>query len=205
MLCIATLHFWLLWRELGHGDNTYNFLHSFGRGHVCGNLSRRPHLIPGPVALFTLFLLTSPARAEELKNWFGDPFFHIGNGFPRCPVPRGPLLSEAEMRAESHSRIERGTSCWMAGECAQPNAYLYDAGIADAIRERMGQDPALRDASVWITVKRRFVWAEGCVTQAGQAARIEDLLKQVPEVERVFVDVMTGSDEKPPYPVLEGK
>ncbi len=139
------------------------------------------------------------AENEVLKNWFNDPFFQIASGMPSCPVPLGPLLSETEMKSESHARAERGTSCWMAGECMQPNAYLYDAGIARAIRERLADDAAFRGASLWVTVKRRFVWLQGCVADDSQATRLEAVLRAVPDVERVIVDVMHGTAGKPPY------
>ena len=134
-----------------------------------------------------------------LKNWFNDPFFPLVQDMRECPVPRGPFMTEAEMKAESHSRIERGTTCWMTGQCKEPNAYLYDAGIADAIRKRFADDPALRGMSLWITVKRRFVWVEGCSVDAARAAGLEAMFREMPEVERVLVNVMQGVDGKPPY------
>jgi len=134
-----------------------------------------------------------------LKNWFGDPFFQVADTLPRCPQPLGPLLTESGMKSEAHSRAERGTTCWMAGDCRLPNAYHYDAAIAEAIRERM---PAVHDANLWITVKRRFVWLEGCMADTSKVAELERLLKAVPDVEHVFVNVMKGSEGRPPYPAL---
>lgn len=157
--------------------------------------------------LFTVFgLLGAGARAQDnapLKNWFNDPFFPLVQQMEQCPVPRGPLMTEAEMKAESHSRIERGTTCWMTGRCKEPNAYLYDAGIGEAIRERFAGDSALRGMSLWITVKRRFVWVEGCVPDASRAAELETMFRAVPDVERVLVNVMQGTDGKPPYARLD--
>jgi hypothetical protein len=141
----------------------------------------------------------SPSR----KNWFGDPFFQARNGMPECPLPLGPLLTEAEMKSESHSRVERGTSCWIAGECKQPNAYLYDAAIARAIQERLDKSAEFGDASLWITVKRRLVWVEGCMADARRVAELEVLIQSVPDVERVIVDVMPDVSGKPPYPTLD--
>jgi hypothetical protein len=154
-------------------------------------------------ALLVALLAASLAHAQDVrKNWFNDPFIQVRNGLPNCPVPLGPLLTEAEMRAESHSRVERGTSCWMAGKCAQPNAYFYDAKIAEALRQRFAQSSDYRDASLWISVKRRFVWIEGCAGEASDAASLEALAQEVPDVEHVFVDVMTGTSGKPPYRLL---
>jgi hypothetical protein len=142
------------------------------------------------------------ADGGGLKNWFNDPFFQVSAGIPSCPLPLGPLVTEAEMKAESHSRVERGTSCWMAGECKQPNAYLYDAGIAQTIRQRLQSTGAFDRDSLWITVSRRFVWAEGCVTDPRKAAEIEALLRTVPDVERVLVNVTNPAMRRPAYRTL---
>lgn len=143
------------------------------------------------------------ADDEPLKNWFNDPYFQIRNGAAHCPLPRGPLLTEAEMKRESHSRVERGTSCWMAGTCAQPNAYLYDAAIGKSLLQQFSASTAFGDTSLWITVKRRFVWVEGCVSNPAQANQLEVLVKSVPDVERVIVNVMTDQTGTPPYPLLD--
>jgi hypothetical protein len=154
-------------------------------------------------ALISLALLLAGAACADdgsgLKNWFGDPFFRLVEGVPNCPTPLGPLQTESEMKSESHSRAERGTTCWMSGACSQPNAYLYDPEIAKLVREKLRVEG---DASLWVTVKRRFVWVEGCVTRAGQAAELENQVKALPDVERVFVNVMTGAAGKPPYRTL---
>ncbi|RZI41899.1 BON domain-containing protein [Herbaspirillum sp. HC18] len=150
--------------------------------------------------ILTLAILHGAAHADDgplLKNWFNDPFFQASDGMRNCPQPRGPLLTETEMKAEAHSRVERGTSCWMAGTCKEPNAYLYDASIAQAIRERL---PKQEGDSLWITVRRRWVWVEGCVTDMRHAADWEAAMKAVPDVERVLVNVMQGTEGKPPYP-----
>jgi hypothetical protein len=114
---------------------------------------------------FVACSVCATAEADSIirKNWFSDPFFQVRAGVARCPVPRGPLLTEAEMKSESHSRVERGTSCWMAGKCARPNAYLYDAALAKTVHARFDHSEAFKDASLWITIKRKFVWVEGCV------------------------------------------
>lgn len=147
-------------------------------------------------ALAWLVAGTSHADGATLRNWFDDPFFQIADGMPECPRPLGPLLTESEMKTESHARAERGTSCWLSGACSEPNAYLYDAGIARHIREHVAVEGS---ASLWITVKRRFVWIEGCVERREQATELESRLKDVPHVERVLVNVMTGVKDRPPY------
>ena len=162
--------------------------------------------MPRAVNLALVFFLslagTVHAENQPLRDWFNDPFFQIADGMPGCPVPRGPLLTESEMKAESHSRAERGTTCWLTGACAEPNAYRYDTKIADHIRERV---KVSGPGSLWITVKRRIVWVEGCVARQEQSRELEGWLKDVPDVERVLVDVMTGVEGRPPYRTLPGR
>lgn len=141
------------------------------------------------------------APPEELKNWFDDPFFQVRSGLPDCPLPLGPLMSEAQRRAEAHYRVERGTSCWLEGKCTQPNAYWYDATIGKAIGQRFAASAEFADTSLWITVQRRFVTVQGCISRREQAQQIEALLQEVPDVERVIVELMAPDDAKAPYRV----
>jgi hypothetical protein len=148
------------------------------------------------LALALLVAGAALADGGVLRNWFDDPFFQLADSLPGCPVPLGPLVTESEMKAESHARAERGTSCWLSGACSEPNAYMYDARIARYIREHVTVQGA---ASVWITVQRRFVLIEGCVERGEQASELASRLKDVPDVERVLVDVMTDVQGTPPY------
>jgi hypothetical protein len=159
----------------------------------------RTHAI---VAAFLLAAVPLGASASEpLRNWYDDPFFQVRHAHADCPTPLGPLATEAEMRHDAHERAERGTRCWLAKECSKPNSYLYDDGIADAVRARFAHASAFRDATLWITVQRRFVWVEGCVARRGTDAALERFLRDVPDVERVIVNVATGHG-KPPYRTL---
>ena len=139
-----------------------------------------------------------------LRNWFDDPFFQVRNAVPGCPTPLGPLTSEDEMRRQTHSRSERGTRCWLAGGCRLPSSYLYDAGIADAVRIRFASVHALRDASLWITVQRRIVWIDGCVSPSYKTGVIESLVRNVPDIELAVVNVARGAGKPVPYRTLDG-
>ena len=151
------------------------------------------------VACGLLGAWASAGADEALRNWFNDPFFQVRGGIAECPVPLGPLTTESQMRAESHYRAERGTSCWLEKKCSKPNAYLYDAGIAAAVRERFAASTVLQDASLWITVQRRFVFVEGCVAAASLDGAVEALLRDLPDVERVLVNVTRDPRARPPY------
>lgn len=94
-------------------------------------------------ALVLLNPLTAACQAQnpaERRNWFNDPFFQISAALPGCPMPLGPLMTEAERRAEAHHRGERGTACWLAGKCERPSYYEYDQDIAAAFRSAAAGD-----------------------------------------------------------------
>jgi hypothetical protein len=143
------------------------------------------------------------AGDDELGNWFNDPFIQVRQAYPDCPVPLGPWLTRAEMRTQEHSRAERGTRCWLAGECKKPNSYLYDADIAKELANRFARSRAFAGSALWITVQRRFVFIEGCVKRANEAHALEAMAKRVPDVELVFVNVTADPGSKSPYSTLE--
>ena len=144
---------------------------------------------------------TTPAPAQSdpprLLNPFNDPFLQATAGRP-CPAPLGPAYTEAGRRVEAHSRLERGTTCWLAGLCAEPNAYRYDAANATAAAAALRGDPALAGTTLWLTAQRRFIYIEGCVADAVQAARAEELVKALADVDRV-IPALALPGEKPPY------
>lgn len=153
--------------------------------------------------LVALGLLAGTAQAEALKNWFGDPFFQASADLRRCPLPLGPLLTEQEQRREAHWRAERGTSCWLAGRCAHSNAYAYDAGLAAPVRAALAQ-AGLQGSSVWVTIQRRWVFLEGCVSSLQQAQALEAAARSVPRVETVVPALSVGTRTPPRYAVHPG-
>lgn len=157
------------------------------------------------IAALLLFAVAHVADADELKNWFGDPYFQVRDAVANCPVPRGPFMSEADMRRDSHARAERGTRCWLEGKCARANAYLYDAAIAEDIRKRFAQSTELRSSSLWVTVQRRIVWVEGCAADRTAAERIGRVLHGAPEVEQVIVNLSRNPATRPPYAILDNR
>ena len=142
---------------------------------------------------------------EALKNWFSDPFFQVRSAQAGCPEPLGPRMTEADMRKDAHARVERGTRCWLAGQCTKANAYHYDAAIAEAVRERFRAPRVLPNATLWVTVQRRFVFVEGCAGERDAAGRIARLLRDVPDVERVIVDVARDPRGPLPYRALRAR
>jgi len=155
-----------------------------------------------PPALLAASAMLPQARGETLKNWFNDPFIQVRNAVPDCPPPLGPLVSEQEARRESHWRTERGTSCWLAGQCSKPNSYQYDAAIAQTVQAHFAADPAFARSSLWLTFQRRFVWVEGCSADpAIDAAALAAFVRAEPDVERVIVNLRAPGASKAPYPL----
>lgn len=130
--------------------------------------------------------LTAHAEDAVRANFFNDPFVQVTHGIAACPVPPGPLITEAERRTESHYRAERGTSCYQAGRCRLPNAYLYDSEIIPRVQKAIHADGRFADTSVWAEGQRRWVWLKGCVRSAEQAAALEQLVRQIDDVEAVI-------------------
>jgi hypothetical protein len=160
-------------------------------------------MAPRALALALLVIAAPAARADDLKNWYDDPYFQVRDAVAACPTPRGPLMTADEMRRSAHARTERGTRCWLEGQCAKANAYLYDAAIADEVRRRFASSRQLRQASLWVTVQRRFVYVEGCAADTDAEKRVRQLLRGVPDVEEVVVNVARDTRAPAPYAVLE--
>ncbi|WP_084688384.1 BON domain-containing protein [Paraburkholderia oxyphila] len=144
----------------------------------------------------------SAANPDEIRNWYNDPFFALSNAPGACPQPLGPRMTKAEADDDAHYRVERGTTCWLAHKCAKPNSYLYDADIAKAIRETFKGDTSLVGTSLWITVQRRFVYAEGCAPAGFDRAALERRLEAIPDVDKVFVRLRADPQALPPYKTL---
>ncbi len=140
------------------------------------------------------------AQDDPLGNWFNDPFFRVRNGVADCPAPLGPLTRRSASVSEAHYRVERGTSCWLAGQCEKPNAYLYDAQIGQAVADLFASASDFQDTSLWITVQRRFVYIDGC-TNGERDVQLDRFVRTVPNVQMVFVDVRHGPGAHVPYQI----
>ncbi|MGH8820933.1 MAG: BON domain-containing protein [Rhodoferax sp.] len=162
-------------------------------------------------ALILLFLSCSCAgpvfaqttAPEQKKNWFDDPFFQVSSGLAACPVPEGPLVTQHEAQVEEHYRVERGTSCWLHGQCKYPNSYLYDKPLAAPVAAALAAVPGVQGSSVWVTLQRRWVFLQGCVTTPEQIQALEQAAQAVPDVEIVVPQLMVGTTGKPRYDVRQ--
>jgi hypothetical protein len=157
---------------------------------------------PSLLAVILSVALCAVAQAEDVRrNPYDDPFIQITNGWPACPAPEGPVYTEEEFRGQAHDRSQRGVSCWMAGRCRLPNAYLYDREIIPRVRIALTASGRLSATSVWALGQRRFVWLKGCVQTPDQAAEIERIVRNIDDVEGVQNQLMIGTQSSPPYKV----
>lgn len=158
-----------------------------------------------PLILAVLGCIVAPLALAQgnagRKNWFDDPFFQVSAGLAACPVPEGPLMTRQEAQAQEHYRVERGTSCWLHGECKYPNSYLYDKHLAAPVKTALAAVPGVRTGSVWVTIQRRWVFLQGCVTAPAQITALQQAAQAVPDVEIVVPQLMVGTTDKPHYDV----
>ena len=145
----------------------------------------------------------SSQAAPERRNWFDDPFFQISDALPNCPVPAGPRITEDERRGQSHHRAEKGTTCWLAGQCERPNFYLHDADIATAIKTALATSNPYTRTTLWVTVQGRVVYIEGCVPDPALGPALEAFVRAFPDVQQAIAIVYPGGPARPPYRLLD--
>ena len=121
-----------------------------------------------------------------------DPFEQATAGFAACPTVAPPTLTPEQMRAQAHSRVERGTSCCLAGTCECGGSYKHDPEINAHVAAAIRNDPRFRDASVWITTTRKFVTLQGCVRTTAQKHALERLVRRQPDVALVWNETTVG-------------
>lgn len=150
-----------------------------------------------------LAALPSWAGAQAaLHNWFDDPFFQVSAADPACPLPAGPFVDERGRREQAHRRAEKGTTCWLAGQCDRPKAYAYDADIAAGVKRAFAAEaPRFAGTTLWVTVQGRVVYVEGCAGDASTVAAAEALVRGVPHVEQAIAIVRVAPARTPPYRV----
>lgn len=148
-----------------------------------------------------LAIAGTSTRADELRNWFDDPFFQVTSAMSGCPEPAGPRVTASERQAQSHRRAEKGTTCWLAQEadCQRASAFSYDRDIAAEVRAALRAEPSLAGTSLWVTVQGRVVYVEGCVVLDAQANTIEALVRRQPHVQQAIAIVTAEPRATVPY------
>lgn len=140
------------------------------------------------LGIFTLSFST--AQAQEKANFFNDPFLQATSGIANCPTPPDLLMTQAERLKETHYRAERGTSCYLAGRCRLPNAYLYDKEIIPRVKKAIEADGRFAETSVWTLGSRRWVWLQGCVRSKAEAQALQQLVRAIDDVEAVINELV---------------
>jgi hypothetical protein len=153
------------------------------------------------VAGLLLLGCSSLQSQEQRTNVFDDPFVRVTERLAACPVPEGPLYTPAEARAQSHLRVEKGTTCYQWGRCRLPNAYLYDKEIIPRVALFIRRDERFAESSIWILGQRRWVYLKGCVASEAQSRELEREVRLIDDVEAVINELMVGTAGKPPYTV----
>ena len=142
------------------------------------------------LAVLALGVSTAAIPAEERANYFDDPFLQVTGAISDCPQQQGPMITQAEMRAEAHARVERGTRCFQSGRCRLPNAYLYDKEIIPRVKQAILADGRFSETSIWVEGQRRWVWLKGCVRTRAEVGALERLVRNVDDVEAVINELV---------------
>jgi hypothetical protein len=134
--------------------------------------------------------LTSPPSAAD--SYQLDPFEQASAGLAACPTVPPPTLTPEQMRAQAHQRVERGTSCCLAGTCECGGSYKRDPEINARVAAAIRNDARFRDASIWVTTTRKFVTLQGCVRTPAQKRALERLVRRQPDVALVWNETTVG-------------
>lgn len=136
---------------------------------------------------------------EVPQNLFNDPFEQLSRELPHCPEPLGPRLPESQRSAVAHNRIERGTTCWLAGRCRLAHSTDYDPEIAQALLPKLKASPALRGTSLWVYFFARNVYLQGCAGDPAQVDALAAIAREHPDVFTVVPTVRTDARQPLPY------
>jgi hypothetical protein len=142
------------------------------------------------VAALALGVATSAKPAEERAGHFDDPFLQVTGAIADCPPQHRSTFTQDEMRAEAHSRAERGTRCYLEGRCRLPSSYDYDREIIPRVKKAILADGRFSGTSIWVEGQRRWVWLRGCVRTRAEADAAERLVRRVDDVERVVNELV---------------
>jgi hypothetical protein len=140
--------------------------------------------------------LGAPALAQQPRTYQLDPFTQATSGYPGCPEAKPPVLTEEEMRVSAHGRVERGTSCCLAGTCECGGTYKRDPEINERVAAAIKADARFANTSLWVTTTRKFVTLSGCVRSSAQKKALERLAKAQSDVAIVWNETIVGT--KPP-------
>jgi hypothetical protein len=167
-------------------------------------LDRAAPMRRGTVALMLVAAAAANGQvpADEVRNWFDDPFLRLTAEVADCPTPAGPFVTRQENLASSHHRAEKGTTAWLAGEADRPKAFAYDQDIAQALAAAFRDKNRFPGSSLWATVQGRVVFVEGCMRSEAEVPEVEALVRSLPHVQQAVAIVRTQPGAPVPYRVM---
>ena len=141
--------------------------------------------------MLTLGLAPSPSRSADASPSAGNPYHdppptRATSGIADCPPPKVRTLTPEQARAEAHQRIERGTSCWLAGTCEPGGDYKHDKETTARVAAAIGADPHFANTSLWVETLRKFVTIKGCLAETAQGPMLEAKVKAIEGVALVW-------------------
>ena len=140
-------------------------------------------------SLVALALLATAAHAADDADYYQDPLpLAATHGLADCPPPLVRRLTPEQARREAHQRVERGTSCWLAGKCEAGGDYKDDDRVNAQVAEALAADRRLARTSLWVETLRKFVTVKGCVKDESQRRVAEALARAVPKVKLVWME-----------------
>lgn len=149
--------------------------------------------------VFSILALTAiPAfvLAADDNPYNDPPPLQATHGVRDCPRPKVPVLTPEEARREAHQRVERGTSCWLAGKCPPGGDYKDDDVVNARVAAVIAADARFANTSVWVETLRKFVTLKGCIADARQGQALEQLARSVDRVKLVWLETRIAGDAK---------
>jgi osmotically-inducible protein OsmY len=138
------------------------------------------------------------ASAAEPDNYYSDPApLQATHGISDCAAPAVRVLSPEDARREAHQRVERGTSCWLAGTCEPGGDYKNDAVVNARVADAIANDARFANTSIWVETLRKFVTLKGCVADDTQSRELESLVRSVTGVKLVWQEAKVKSPPPP--------
>ena len=139
--------------------------------------------------LLASIALVAGASAADDDNYYQDPPpLAATRGIAGCPPPRVRKVTPEQARREAHQRVERGTSCFLAGTCEAGGDYKDDDRVNAEVVAVLAADPRLAHSSLWVETLRKFVTLEGCLADDAQGHVAEALARAVPKVKLVWME-----------------
>lgn len=150
-------------------------------------------------ALIAIALYGAIAECAEPDNPYNDPPpLQATRGIAHCPAPRQRSLTPEQARREAHQRIERGTSCWLAGQCEPGGDYKHDAETNARVSAALANHPRFANTTLWVETLRKFVTIKGCLADAQQGREIEATVKAIAGVKLVWQEAVVAPHGAPP-------